>query len=220
MARNRKVTQRYGYIDLDHDSSTQIDNSNEPFSDNSFDDSLYAPPPTKRLKKNEFDSDSDSSCQSEQRMQKENDKVIDNFDEYFDSIKKASENSSPENNVSEFRQVVEAKNDNSMSTELQFLRGMMTNLYKNSIQILTRIGIIEKSMMKNGNLITLEENQMDPFHEYNTFIASQKLPLDDLENMKKFEENLTNEIFRKEAVSNGAFELMMYSFEYMRTLIN
>lgn len=82
---------------------------------------------------------------------------------------------------------------------------MISKLYKNSIEILARITVIEKTLIKN-QMLHLEKTE--PHTEFklkveqlNTFLISNELPLKSIDQTKKFEANLTNETFKKYAVS-------------------
>lgn len=204
MARNRKQTERYGEIQ-NFESSTEV---SDPFADNSLDDSLYEPSP-KRPKIVRDYSDS-SSITSEESTQKKNQMPIENFDLEFDSIKESSEKVYESSQVHLCKpafentdSILHKSNENNVgSSELIFIRESLGILLKNSAQIMTRIEIFEKSAMKNGNLITLKEenDEIHPFHEYNAFTTSQKLPIDNMTDMDRFEKGLDDAKLRKEAV--------------------
>lgn len=85
------------------------------------------------------------------------------------------------------------------------LSGLSSNVngnHKLLLEILTRIRVIEESLMKNGTLAGASNNmgKESSFEELQIFSKSNHLPLQNIEDMNSFEENLCDPDFRKIAV--------------------
>lgn len=190
-----KRVQRFGRMNRISDSSDTSDS----FADNSLDDPPYQPP--SKRSKNDFGEESDDSSNTsiESKQGTESEVLIENFDCEFDSIKSLSIAAADAN----VHMSTSINRTEISQSELMFIRESLEILMKNSNQILVRLQVLEKSAIKSGSLITLkdEDHGVDPFREYNAFVSSQKLPMDDFEKVKTFEKELESEKFRKEAVS-------------------
>lgn len=75
-------------------------------------------------------------------------------------------------------------------------------LQENTVEILTRLAVIEESLLKSGNLITVktEEVERQAFSKYHTFVKSNSFPMKSINEFKNFENKLIDDKFEKEAV--------------------
>lgn len=71
------------------------------------------------------------------------------------------------------------------------------------IEILARVRNIEDSLMRTGSLADFKKNteNVNPFNEFHTFSKSNRLPLQNMDDLIKFGKNLNDTEFRKVAVS-------------------
>lgn len=73
-------------------------------------------------------------------------------------------------------------------------------LYKNSVEILARLTVIENSLIKTGVLKCMEEEPKS-VDAVNAFMVAHHLPLKSIDHLKSFELNLKNESVKKTLVS-------------------
>lgn len=88
-------------------------------------------------------------------------------------------------------------------------------LYKNSLEILARLTVIENSLIKTGAL-TQKSLEVKPksIDAVNAFMVAHHLPLKSMDHLKNFESNLQNESVRKTSVSIYVnFHLLCVNFE-------
>lgn len=190
-SRNRKKPIRYGESVFNLSSDSDVE---EPFS---ADCSFYEP---------NNESHHEASVSSE-----EVDLVADiNFNDEFDKIHELS-NGMGSQSIQKSKQNREntALNENvdsdpsepSQSKKSDFQSKVLEKLQllsDNSTQILTRISIIEDSLLKNGTLVSLnvDDKLSDYFH---SFAKSNNLPVRTIESFDQFEKSL-NDTSMEEAV--------------------
>lgn len=225
--RVRSEPTRYGYTATLSDLSITDDLLEEPYEDNSFDDEMFDPTkyiPTKRipnlLKKakkrklddedleilelnDEFDqitkskSDTPSACTTKTVVHEHHDMSENSLVENTDSrspIKKNALNSHLTENEGQMKVCTE---------EPAINMEMLLSLYRNSVEILARITVIEESMIKNKTLTTIKkEDQFDSINHANAFMKANNLPLNSTQHMKTFETNLECAEFMKVTVSD------------------
>lgn len=161
----------------------------DPYSDCSIDDPIFEPKRQKLLS----ESMSDNSFKEE------------NFDEEFNQNQIKLNVMGIQSNGS--------TNDSCNSPlDEMFLQKQLIILQRNSVEILTRLSVIEESLLRSGNLITSNSaiTERDSFEKYHVFSKSNSLPMKSIAELSQFE-NKSKEIdFEKEAVSK--FTLKYFYF--------
>lgn len=183
--RKRKPTQRFGDAVNIADVSESFD---EPFGDNSYDDSNYSPP-HKRTRDNSF-SDADQTRESEVE-----DMV--NFNDEIEEIRRTNNMLVADTTILS-RMIGESHSEQSDADPFLKLFNVVNQVLKKTDEILVRVGLIEESLIKKGELITAN---VDLFDKFNTFVEENKLPFMTAMEVDKFEANLKNDEFRNNAVS-------------------
>lgn len=187
--RKRKEPSRYGNSALNPDSSVE----SEPFGDNSMEDPDFEVSKSKRPR-NELLSDDSFTIEEV------------NFEKEFDEIQRATTSSA--NKSPDVQENGASSNENyDLPLNATFLRKQLMILHENSLEILTRLAVIEKSLLITGNLITVKsaETERDAFEKYHAFSKSNSLPMKSIEEIKKFENESVNVEFEEEAVSSDFF---------------
>lgn len=208
--RKRKLTSRYGDLATTINSSSERD---ENFADNSMDDPNYDPLKNKRQRIVEGELLSDDSFTFEE-----------NFDEEFEQIEALHvniENSVDTHNTPQANQPpspedsTPPKADSELTLDTNYFRKMLTTLHENSLQILTRIAVIEDSLLKSGNLVTTKkvEAEKTAVEKYYAFSKSHGLPMKTMDEINKFENNLSQAEFEEEAVSSH-----IHTFQLVQTI--
>lgn len=90
-----------------------------------------------------------------------------NFDDEFDKNKTISrlDNTALQSTSAATQPInVFPKDDNDLISELKFLRDQMAVLQKNSFENLTRLAVIEESLLRSGNLITVKKEDSHRAH--------------------------------------------------------
>lgn len=199
-SRCRKLPIRYGTrAKLDISDSTEGDFSADS-SDNDFDPSTDVPS-AKRPRAVASVSGQISNILDINNVSEEL-----NFDEEFDEIKidqiscsngmsSSDNNHIPEVDISTVK--------NPLNRDCMVDGNLISELHKNTVEILARIAIIEKTLIKKGSMAidVIEDSKPYEFIEkINSFSKSNRLPLTNIEDMKIFNENLGDQSFRKVAV--------------------
>lgn len=199
--RKRKIPSRYGEVISDKESSSETD----IYADNSMDDPDFEVLNNKKRKTDESISDESLSEEIQQ-----------NFDDEFDQIESMStpveKSHTPcdqtvlnnELNLSADQKHIPSREDGcDAHLDGQFLRNKLLILEENTIQILTRIAVIEKTLIKAGSLVTIqnEETEKKAFEKFYNFSESNNLPMKSLDDIKRFETKLNDKDFKEEAVS-------------------
>lgn len=75
--------------------------------------------------------------------------------------------------------------------------------HKLLLEMLARVRVIENSLIRNRSLCTINSNMDNgnSFEEFHAFLKSNRLPLQNIDDMKLFEANLCDPEFKKVAVS-------------------
>lgn len=191
--RKRKLPSRYGNLISNANFSSDVE---EVFGDNSMDDPNFEPLENKRQKTSNVESLNDGSSADQE-----------NFDEEFDKIETVSRS-----NRALERESVNGtgatehallKGDCDSYLDPTFLRKLLMSLHSNSLEILTRLGVIEESLLRSGSLITVktEEARIEAFKKYHDFCTSNNLPMKSIDDVKNFEWKLMGETFVEETVS-------------------
>lgn len=210
--RKRKQPERYGKLVLDFTSKSD---EFEPFTDNSFDDKTYEPEKSNDVNLHHTGGTDDGlsmnsageNIDSGHRIQSNNHGFHDNsinFDAEFDAITSAKR-------VTEFDQTDSANKDSPNRVfasqkltlhEFPSQDGFQTKVLHQLQQILTRIGVIEDSLIRNGGLISvkIENDKQAPFKEWTSFAKTKELPFKTVDAFIAFEDTL-DEKSMKEAVS-------------------
>lgn len=201
VVRKRKVPSRYGAVISNEESSSETD----VYADNSMDDPDFEVLNNKKRKTDESISDESLTEETQQ-----------NFDDEFDQIESMStpveKNHTPcdqtvlnnELNLLADQEYVPSREDGcDERLDGQFLRKKLLILEENTIQILTRIAVIEKSPIKAGSLVTIQndETEKKAFEKFYNFSESNNLPMKSLDDIKRFETKLNDKDFKEEAVS-------------------
>lgn len=189
--RKRKRPSRFGNNIAISDSSAEEDD----FADNSFDD------PNFEISDKRTRVDDTSSRESITFEQEEN------FDEEFDQTPSAKREGfvadvTESNHSKEVISVPFEKSDFESRSYRSLQKNLMI-LQENSVEILTRLAVIEESLLKSGNLITVKSAEVEKqaFSKYHTFLKSNSLPMKSINEFKNFESKLIDDKFEKEAVS-------------------
>lgn len=185
--RIRKKTERFGEtcaIDTSDTSGTE-----DPYIDNSLDDKSYAP--------NESEKSSASSNLNDSQM---------NFDRQFDEI----DRNSKQNCIStiEERVIAEQTADSSSPPEPiagEFACRTNTNSFQSAVleqlklinrsnnEILTRLCVVEESLIKNGQMISLkreESEEVSDFEIFDRYVSMNKMPFKNVVEVNEFETGL------------------------------
>lgn len=225
--RKRKQTSRYGDLATNMNSTSEMD---ENYADNSMDDPNYDPSQNKRQKIVADDLLSDDSFAFlEENFDDEFDGIeslhvnseslvaIDNSTrsnhspslegrappkDHSESSLVATDNSTRSNNSSSHENSVHPKDHSESSLDAKYFRKMLMILHENSLQTLTRIAVIEDSLLKSGNLVTTKMFETKAFSKYYEFSKSNGLPIKTIDEIKKFENHLSDEEFEEKAVSS------------------
>lgn len=87
------------------------------------------------------------------------------------------------------------------------------------VEILARIRNIEDSMMKSGCLLVGNKNNVEKgksFDDFHTFLKSNRLPLQNIDDMNMFEKNLNDPEFKNVAVRNICKKCTLFEhFQYI-----
>lgn len=111
------------------------------------------------------------------------------------------------------------KNDDYLDTTV--LNGLSSSVAGNNkllLEILARVRVIEESLMKNGSLIGANNNNISKgssFEEFQTFMKSNRLPLQNIEDMASFEKNLFDSDFKKVSVRIYSIQFYKMIFEIL-----
>lgn len=200
-SRKRKAPSRYGNRATNEISESSSE-SDELFGDNSMDDPNFVVSKSKRQRTAENSSSNDENSSSEEE----------NFDNEFDQIQNRS--SSAESNCSG------AKRGPTHSNKAIDLEKVISNgtgcglddisiyrvlkiVHENSVSILTRLAVIEDSLLKSGALapVKAEETKKRAFETYHNFSNSNRLPTKTLTEFKEFEKSLQEKEFQQKAVN-------------------
>lgn len=197
--RKRKQPSRYGHQTSALNSSSETD---EKFADNSMDDPNYDPSEKKRARFSDVSNDSHSTYEEE------------NFDKEFDQIEVSDANNtnsvnerdhsiqSPTGEGSSLQKSTPAEDSPDSPLDTKYIRNMLMVLHENSLQILTRIAVIEDSLLKSDNLITTKtvKTEKNAFAKYYTFSKSHGLPMKSIDEIKEFEKRLSDTEFQDNTV--------------------
>lgn len=191
--RKRKRPSRFGdNIAISDSSAEEAD-----FADNSFDDPNFEISDSKKTRMNDTSSGESITFEPEE-----------NFDEEFDQTPSSKRDefvadvTESNHSEKELTSVPSEENDFE-SRSYQRLQKHLMILQENSVEILTRLAVIEESLLKSGNLITVKtaEVERQAFSKYHTFLKSNSLPMKCINEFKNFESKLIDDKFQKEAVS-------------------
>lgn len=202
ITRKRKQPSRYG------DQTTALNLSSETeenFADNSMDDPNYDPSEIKRAKLVNNSNDNSFTYGEE------------NFDKEFDQIEVSAANNT--SSVNERNHSIQSPIDEDLSLQkstpeednpdlpldTKYIRNMFKLLHENSLQILTRIAVIEESLLKSGNLITTKtvKTEKNAFAKFYKFTKSHGLPMNSINEIKQFENDLSDTEFQENAASSS-----------------
>lgn len=147
-----------------------------------------------------------------------------NFDEEFEQIKGLHvniENSVDTHNPTQSNQSPRPEDrsppeaDSELTLDTNYFRKMLTTLHGNSLQIFKRIAVIEDSLLKSGNLVTTKnvEAEKTAAEKYYAFSKSHGLPMKTMDEINKFENNLSHAEFEEEAVSSH-----IHTFQLVQTI--
>lgn len=193
--RKRRAPVRFGNLAL----NTGISSGEEDYSaDNSMEDPNFDASQNKRPRIAGGPSRDESFSFTEE-----------NFDDEFDSMQSVNTNNSPTGASSEQpppsnQPLDECPNDQSdLPLDARFFRKQLMILQENSLEILTRLSVIEESLLKSGQLTTVKEEKKKEkaFAKYHGFVNSNNLPIRTVDDMKKFELSLMDETFEHDMVS-------------------
>lgn len=206
-SRKRKAPSRYGNRATNEisESSSETD---ELFGDNSMDDPNFEVSKSKRQRTAESLSSNDENSSSEGE----------NFDNEFDQIRQSrliqnrsssaeSDCSGAERGPTDSNKAIDLEKviSNGESCELDdlSLRRVLQIVHGNSISILTRLAVIEDSLLKSGDLapVKAEETKKRAFEMYHNFSNSNRLPTKNLTEFNEFEKSLQEKEFQQKAVN-------------------
>lgn len=163
------------------------DSTDEPYADNSLDDMNFTPP----KKKPKCVSNSDDY----------NDIDVIDLNEQFDKIK-GSEFTSEVLTNHTFGDTDDKSDIENDRVHAQSIKSTLHELFRNTVEILTRVSVIEESLIKNKILTTIKiDKDFDQREQFQSFAASYKLPFTSIEDVISFEEKLADGKFVKQAVS-------------------
>lgn len=191
--RKRKVATQFRNLSSSISSSSESDE----FGDNSIDDPNYDPVKNKRQRIGDAPLSDDSFNLD-----------AENFDKEFDEIESLhintenSVNTVPEQSTSIEGDVAISNDSSKLPLDAKYFQRVLLNLHENSLQILERISVIEESLIKSGNLITTKmfQSEKTAFAKYHAFSNANRLPMQTLEEVKTFENHLSQSKFQEEAV--------------------
>lgn len=189
--RKRKRPSRFGNNTAVSESSAEEGD----FADNSFDDPNFEISESKRTRMDDTSSEESITLEQEENFDKEFDQTLSvKLDEFVADVTES-------NHSKELISVPSEKNDFE-SRSYQSLQKRLMILQENTVEILTRLAVIEESLLKSGNLITVktEEFETQAFSKYHTFVKSNSFPMKSINEFKNFENKLIDDKFEKEAV--------------------
>lgn len=192
--RNRKQPDRYG--ENGHD-LLEHSNESEPFGDDSMEDKTYS-----LSQEYEKRDTSRSSAENTSRRSTENastsiagnasNTTESNHPNFDDEFEKIQQNSRSEELVEVMTPQVEpvCVESGQTSVQLEILKQLKI-LNKRTLQITTRIGVIENSMIKNGQLISVQSDENSQCSKFTEYAMRKNMPFKTPDEFKKFDKCLT-----------------------------
>lgn len=177
--------------------SSDSANEGELFSDDSMDDKNYTPEKKKQKKSTNI---AQNSIEFEQiDLNIEFNRLTRNESEGKECEHGESRKSNLANSIQDKRE----ERNNVENTVPEIDNKLLQNLYKNSVEILERISVIEDSLMKQGVLkVVKNEKNSKSVDHFESFMTSNNLPLKCIDHMDTFELSLKDDTFKNIAVWN------------------
>lgn len=190
---------------------SKSDSSNNLFCDDSQDDKNYTPEKKKRKTQNDTSdqelADLDLNSEFDQiqiylQNHKESEQQSKSQEIIASNSNKSDASDLNTKTTSEQKKSVQNTNSCGFHCNNEIDTSLLSKLYKNSVEILARVSVIEETLMKNGlfKAIKSEKEIIDISH-IEAFMKSNNLPLMSIEQLQTFESNLKNESFKKSTVS-------------------
>lgn len=189
-ARQRKAPKRFG--ELAANLSFQSEES-EPFGDDSVEDATYSP-----------------SVEKNTSVRSETDSVVSssalNFESQFEKIDQSLKLESATKSTNEGISAQICSNQSNVASESSFEAEVLRQLKMlndRSVEMLARVNVIERSMIKNGTLLSIQEQEEKDgkFSVFMEYSASKRMPFKTVTEFREFESGLDSKKPMEEAVS-------------------